>query len=372
MGPTEVVPMSQYLSVDDQDWSCVNAAAHHLAPGCTSVRLTTDRPHQPIAVLAHHGTIHRACRRRGSETESAPWRPMMKFIFSNEHQKGGQHGAEPAWRPQRGSSIGGATDAAEVTPRPAWQHQPGSVRPFAKLSAEPDLVPAMEAQWEWLLRGGAGGSTCSELDQNAPPHPPDVVVALRASLMAAPQRADEARRVGAAYRLGRLGRGAPRGGTGAAALGALMLALQGEHEAVEARVAAQRVAAAGLAAAGEAAVLPLCELLHSCQDHLVLMYAADALADAAPPQQTGNDLAARALDAVDAAAQRLEAMAATSPRLAAWRRAEQQQQKKESSSTPAAAAHGLFARGTAAQRQQWEFAEDTALQACRTARGRIS
>ena len=76
MGPTEIVPMSQFLGADDQDWSGVNESPTNLGPTIGSTRLTSPA-NRPVAVISHHAMIHRGCARLSDELddESAPWRP---------------------------------------------------------------------------------------------------------------------------------------------------------------------------------------------------------------------------------------------------------------------------------------------------------
>jgi hypothetical protein len=275
MGPTEIVPSSQFLSADDQDWSAVNEAPEKLAPNATTIKLTSPA-HQPVAVISHHAMIHRGCGRLADENENtSPWRPMLKFIFS------------------RGS--GGM---------PRWNHDAASVRPFAELANEPALVPAMEATWDWLRdeeaaepAAAASGPAAAELPTR------EQVSALHAALTAAKATADEAQRVGAAYSLGRY---AQRGSD--AALVALLDALSSP----ESSEAARRVSAPGLQAAGSAAVDGLCEILRASTDYRVLMYASDALGEACRTPTLP------VVDTLLSTLAKLEEMAAVSPRLQEW------------------------------------------------------
>ena len=190
--------------------------------------------------------------------------------------------------------------------------------------------------------------------------------------MAPSAEADEARRVGASYTLGRLaaitkdtnamaqtiGHISPVAATQqqAQALGALMQALRqpggsGGDEPQQGGEAARRVSVCGLVAAGAAAVPALCKTLLTEKNERVLMYAADAMADAAP---VGSQAALASLHIV---IKRLEAMVESSPRLAAWKAAKEAGDKS-----------GSFGGG----REQWHFAEDTALLSCQTAVERIA
>ena len=114
MGPTELVGKSQYLAVDDQDWGCVNESPSSLAPSVVASRITTERAHEPVAVISHLTMIHRATRRLAEEDEGAPFRPMMKFIFNADPEA-----------------------SARLEGQPAWDHDPAAVRSFAELTDEP-------------------------------------------------------------------------------------------------------------------------------------------------------------------------------------------------------------------------------------------
>jgi hypothetical protein len=267
MGPTEIVPSSQFLSADDQDWSGVNEAPEMLAPHATSTKLTSPA-HQPVAVISHHAMIHRGCGRLEDEDDGvSPWRPMFKFIFS------------------RGS--GGV---------PKWNHDPDNVRPFASLTTEPDLVPAMEATWDWLLDE-------EDRDQGELPSQEEVDE-LHNVLISPKATSDEAQRVGASYALGRY---AQRGSQ--AALSALLCALSSSTSSE----AARRVSAPGLQAAGSAAVDGICETLSSATDYRVLMYGADALGEACRHPSVA------VVDVLLSTIEKLEEMSVVSSRLIAWK-----------------------------------------------------
>ena len=148
-------------------------------------------------------------------------------------------------------------------------------------------------------------------------------------------------------------------GADSAALKALLEALKGGGG-----LSPQRVSVAGLVAAGPAAVDGLCETLRTSQDDRVLMFASDALADAIPRADSGSR--ARAAEALAIAAERLDGMVEASPRLKAWAEAEAAEDDGAPDQT------GIFAKGRTSQRQQWQFAEDTALQACRGALERLA
>ena len=123
--------------------------------------------------MAHMGMIHRACKRLSDETEETPWRPMLKFIFNAS--------------PEHADQIKGGV--------PSWNHHPSLVQPWAELTTEPALIPAMKSQFEYLLSGRGGtyaplGGALADSAEHVP--------ALKAALMAEPRLADEAERVSAA------------------------------------------------------------------------------------------------------------------------------------------------------------------------------
>ena len=270
MGPTALSPGSQFLSVDDQDWSAMNDAPAMLGPDVISTKITSPA-HQPFAIILHQAMIHRGCPRVVDEgVDMSPWRPMIKFIFS------------------RGSGC-----------VPRWNHHPESVRPFAELTTVPALVPAMEATWDWLLRQDPH-SCVAELPSQ------QEVDALYADLTAPKNKADEVTRVHASYSLGRF---AQRGSD--VALSALLDALS-SPQSID---AARRVAAPGLQAAGSAAVRCLCKTLRVSLDYRVLMYAADALGEAAGRAPM---LSNQVDEALRCTAERLKEMSAASPRLQKW------------------------------------------------------
>ena len=140
---------------------------------------------------------------------------------------------------------------------------------------------------------------------------------------------------------------------------ALLAALQTDRG-----LAPQRVAVPGLIAAGPAAVDGLCETLQTSSDDRVLMYAADALGESVPRDDTAN--ATKSIAALAAAVARLEPMVEASPRLKAWADAESTTENDRGD-----LATGIFAKGKATQRQQWDFAEDTALNSARAALNRL-
>eukprot|EP01052_Picozoa_sp_SAG31_P012450 SAG31_NODE_729_length_12511_cov_7.059293_3_plen_177_part_00 len=163
----------------------------------------------------------------------------------------------------------------------------------------------MQTHWEWLLTGRGGRALPVAI--RSPGETERSVGELRETLLAENRIADEAERVGAAYQLGRLGRDS-HSKEGQAALEALMDALQGSHA-----QAPRRVAVPGLASAGSAAVEALCHTLTTSTEDSVLMFAAEALADAVPRDDTVG--AAQSATALAVAVERLEAMVEDSPRL---------------------------------------------------------
>jgi hypothetical protein len=325
MGPTELYPMSQYLGADNQEWD----------QDTVGQRITTAAAHEPVAVMAHLGMIHRATRRLAEEDESTPWRPMMKFIFSSC-----------------------ADDTSKGSQGPSWNHQPSAARPWSELTSEPALIPAMQTQWEWLL-AGRGTKPPPTPTGPAASASTESVLALRRRLLAESRPADEAERVGVACRLGRIAR-AEHAAAAPAAVEALLEALHGSSG-----LGAQRVAVSGLVTAGAVAVDGLCSTLETATDDQVLMFAADALKDAVPREVIATAAATRATAALETAIRRLESMVETSPLLQAWAAA------AETEDDGAPQATGIFAVGRATERQQWELAEDSALAACQVAISRF-
>lgn len=135
-------------------------------------------------------------------------------------------------------------------------------------------VPAMEAQWAFLT-GGAGHSSAERRSES--------MAELAAALLAEPMAGDEATRTGAAYSCGRrVAAGAGGSSSAAPALDALLAGLAGPAR----NEASMRCASAGLGAAGAAAVPGLLRLLVApASDYRVMMYAADAVGECAPPAE---------------------------------------------------------------------------------------
>ena len=277
------------MSADAQDWSGVNVSPSNLSDGFSEVKLTTPLDCGTV-VLAHHGMIHRASARL-QDDKGHPWRPMMKFIFSRRSEPGGS---------------------------PSWAHEAGSaLPPWEEFTTEPALIPAMQSTWEWML------------GQSVPPADSEEegrVQKLRETLLAPWEAGDEGRRVGAAYRLGRVAASS----CGQQALQALMQALTHPE-----RHAARRSAVHGLQAAGEAAVPLLVGHMHEQvalgqreNNFEAIMLAGDALGEA--PVATLEVVAA-----MRAALECLSSMATRSERMQRW-------------------AAGL------AKREQWQSDVDTA------------
>ena len=202
---------------------------------------------------------------------------------------------------------------------PSWDHREDRpLTPFEHLTSEPSLVPAMEATWAWMC-GNPGAA------QTVTSHTGEWID----TLYAAAKPGDDAKRVGAAYNLGRA---AP---ADAACLSALIHALSSDVQ------GCRRAAVFGLQAAGDAAVPPLLELLSLSNDHDALMRAADALGEAAVTPT--SDL----ISALGSALFKLHRMYETSPAVSGW-------------------ASGKV------QREQWMFDADTAATAIMVALSSIA
>eukprot|EP01048_Picozoa_sp_COSAG05_P019908 COSAG05_NODE_3245_length_2213_cov_2.007569_1_plen_583_part_00 len=318
MGCTAVLPLSHLLSADKQDWDAINGASPEQTGHAVQVnaaalgRGVEERPltaaaRRGVAVLAHHGIIHRALGRLEQESEAHPWRPMLKFIFERT--------VEPE--------------------APSWDHRPGAeVLPFASLSAQPALAPAMESSWEWLLGNAAPIGPKSNFEA--------AWIDKQAELAAAGEPADEPDRTGAAYRLARTAWSADDSATTAACIHALLTGLTSGVE------QAERASAAGLAASGPKAVAPMLQGLAKAGergDYTRVMHLADAVGEAC----LSPSLAVVA--ALGEAAVAMERFMASDPHFLRWE---------------AAAAAG----GT--ERQQWELHADTARLSCWTALARLS
>jgi hypothetical protein len=170
MGPTAVFPGSHLLGVDDQDWAKVAEDPSILGSGIREVPAVIPYG-QPAVIIGHAGLLHRATARLPEADElGLSRRPMFKLWFARTE--------DPACAPPLPSSGAGEWPA------------------FEALAQEPALVPAIESLWEWLRPqhrasgserslGAAALARCSELLASPPAH------------------GDEARRVGAAHRLGR-------------------------------------------------------------------------------------------------------------------------------------------------------------------------
>lgn len=301
MGATGIVPGSQFVSADEQDWSGVNVSPAKLSEGFHEVKLTTPLDCGTV-VLAHHGMIHRASARL-KDDQGHPWRPMMKFIFARR--------SEPGDGP------------------PSWNHDPRTAEdtPWEELASEPALAPAMQSIWEWMLGAHAvpDSSVHSLVLQQS--------LKLEHQILLAPWEAgDEGRRVGAAYRLGRAAASAAGTDSGEQAVQLLMAALTHPGQ----QQAPRRSAVHGLQAAGQAAVPALIAHMRvlvltgaRVDNHEAIMLAGDALGEAA------FEPTLEVIETMRSALECLTAMAERSERLRRW-------------------AAGL------AKREQWQADADTA------------
>lgn len=182
---------------------------------------------------------------------------------------------------------------------PSWDHREDRpLTPFEHLTSEPSLVPAMEATWAWMC-GNPGAA------QTVASHTGEWID----TLYAAAKPGDDAKRVGAAYNLGRA---AP---ADAACLSALIHALSSDVQ------GCRRAAVFGLQAAGDAAVPQLLDLLRSSNDHDTLMRVADALGEAAVTP------AAHVITALGSALLKLHQMYETSPSVNDWASGEVERQQ---------------------------------------------
>jgi hypothetical protein len=73
------------MSVDDADWTGLRdpRQLESLFPQAREHKLTAPA-HTGVAVLLHHSLFHRGTARISDPSDSHPWRPMFKFIFSSE------------------------------------------------------------------------------------------------------------------------------------------------------------------------------------------------------------------------------------------------------------------------------------------------
>jgi len=248
MGPTAIIPGSSLMSVDYNNWACLNDPADltELWSGAVEHKLTAPA-HTGVVVLLHHAMFHRGTARLADISAEHPFRPMMKFIFSSTVTP-----TTPSW------------DAG--SPAADW----------AAAGVPPGMEGACRSLWRWLggdPAGGPGGPATTES-----------VAELGARLMAEHAHGDEPGRHHASYALAEIA--AASGGDESQAVEQLLAALT--HETCE---GARRVAVPGLAAAGDAAVPSLVALLNAIDveggdDALrTLAYAADALGEAAEGQQ---------------------------------------------------------------------------------------
>ena len=236
MGPTSVIPKSQFLDVIEGK---AGAGGRTTGGGAAPVQVEEEVRVvvPPGTILLHHYEIsHRAT---GRKQEDAPWRCMFKLQFARCSEP-----REPSWNAS------------------------GAGNPFAGRSESPWLADC----WDWL--SGNTGPTVT----GGSATPTDVLV----------ERLDadtEVERMAAAYSLAE----AARCGSTDAIKG-LTDALQAVESGREATAPYQagsakvlpRVAMRGLAASGAAAVAPLLALLNH-PSPTVVAAAAFALGEAAPP-----------------------------------------------------------------------------------------
>lgn len=237
MGPTSIIPLSHWLSRDQGDhtgsdyssrqWASVSQDPACLAPSLTQ-HLCTAPAHQGTAVLLHHAIFHRGTLavRKGRSGAALPRRPMIKLIFHRTRAP-----TAPSWQHDCAFDFATPTCSAEDAARLA----------VAAGCTEPDLLPAIESVWRWLL--GTSHSTPAtpaegqqELAQ---------ISTLSARLYQTQRDGDEAMRVGAGYQLANLARHSSD------ALRSLLEVLDDGPE------AGRRVAVQALAGAGRTVVAPL-------------------------------------------------------------------------------------------------------------------
>ena len=113
---------------------------------------------------------------------------------------------------------------------PKWRRSPETLRPWAEVTDEPALVPAIESAWDWLTDAPAEAAGLPPLSEHD-------VGTLFQILTAEAIKGDEAARTGSSYTLGRHAACGDQ-----AALAALLAALS-EPDSNE---SARRVAAPGL------------------------------------------------------------------------------------------------------------------------------
>ena len=218
MGCTAVIPSSHLLSADRQDWSVIWDSDPTALGQQLEERPLTAPPWRGTAVIAHSGLIHRAMARTEEPSEEFPWRPMFKFSFERT--------SEPS--------------------EPEWNHDPKmKLPPFSALTTEPDLVPAMESFWQWLLGENETEGTAAREGTDNKDQASAKVTELVAALENLREPDDEPCRMGIGYTLGSMQASAE---ADFAAGEALISGLLGHSESI------RRASAHGLAIAGETVV----------------------------------------------------------------------------------------------------------------------
>ena len=265
MGATAVFPGSHLLSVDDQDWEQVSEDPTVLGPHIQEVQATI--PHgEPAIVIGHGSLLHRATERLPQADEMGlGHRPMFKLWFARTEDP--MHTAPAA--PSSG------TDGVGCWP------------PFETLTREQALVPAIEALWEWMQpQYKDRGKPACYLDS-------DTLTECSMLLTSLPIHGNEARCVGAAYRLGRAAAAGQK-----IALDVLLRPLTNGQPSVEEQ-AARRAAVNGLQIVGSAAVPSLLDLLQqpSASIHTVAS-AADVIGECAMTSEEIVDAAQALHDAM--------------------------------------------------------------------------
>ena len=218
-----MIPSSHLLSADRQNWSIIWESDQTAIGQRLEERPLTSPPRRGTAVIAHSGLIHRAMARTVDCTDDFPWRPMFKFIFERT--------AEPC--------------------EPEWDHDPeADLTPFSALTTEPDLVPAMESFWHWLL--GRDESKAAVVADGDAAKTAAKISELVAALDSLRETDDEPHRMGIGYLLGNIQASAAADFTAAEAL---LAGLLGDSEST------RRASAHGLAVAGETVVARLLQEL---------------------------------------------------------------------------------------------------------------
>lgn len=259
MGPTEVLPSSHVLSIDDNpdrvsqvhnfvrlgvnDIGCDEATAGigRISPHLQPHQLDSDA-RRPFAVVMHSDLIHRGLPRQVEVDENNPWRPLLKLQFVRT--------AAPVVR-------------SEV-PRVNWETAAGGL---GVTRAVDGMKEVWQSTWEWLH----GQDLKDDLQTSA--WCEDDLQLVVAQLRQAPTIGGEAERLAAAYRLGRAAR---EGSTRATAV--LMQSMGDSREEAQ-----RRVARSGTVAAGRAAIEHVASLCQH-ESNFIARNAVEALAEFAPTE----------------------------------------------------------------------------------------